>query len=88
MVVFHTGFSSNQSQQGLPTENVTAFKAVNDATGEITFSPQELAALPTNGYVIVYTGRANQTIVQSSTNQTLGITALATSSSQEIRIGN
>ena len=29
-----------------------------------------------------------QTIVQSSTNQTLGITALATSSSQEIRIGN
>ena len=88
MIVYHSGFSSNQSQQVLPSENVTAFKVANDATGEVTFSPQELAALPTNGYVIVYTGRANQVIVPSSNGQTLGITALALSSSQEIRIGN
>lgn len=88
MVVYHTGFSSNQSQQGLPSENVTAFKAVNDATGEVTFSPQELAALPTNGYVIVYTGRANQVIVPSTNGQSLGITTLALASSQEIKVGN
>lgn len=85
-VIYHAGFSENQSQTSLPTENVSVFKIANDATGEMTFTPQELAQLPNNGYVIVYTGRANQQIVTSSNGQTLGVTSLAIASSQGLRV--
>ena len=87
-VIYHAGFSDNQSQNSLPVQNVSAFKTANDSDGQITFTPQELAQLPTNGYVIVYTGRANQQIATSTNGQTLAITSLALASSQLLRMQN
>ena len=85
-IIYQAGLSSNRSQQGLPTQNVTVFRYALDGNGEITFTPEELAALPLNGYVTIMIGRVGQSVVTTSTGQTLGITSLATSASQEIQI--
>jgi hypothetical protein len=85
-VVYQAGLSDNSSQPGLPTQNVTVFKYSLDAAGQITFTPQELAALPNFGYVTIMVGRAEQQIVTTSNGQTLGITSLAMSSSQGLQV--
>ncbi|MEY4935779.1 MAG: hypothetical protein RIS64_2138 [Bacteroidota bacterium] len=84
-IVYHAGYQSNKIQTGLPTQNVTVFKFVNESTGQVTFTPAELAQLPDSGYGAAYLARANQTIVPSSTGQTIGITSFVMSSSQEIQ---
>ena len=85
-VVYQAGLSDNRNQQGLPTQNVTVFRYSPDSNGEITFTPQELAALPLSGYVTIIIGRAEQSIITTSNGQTLGITSLAMSSSQELQV--
>jgi hypothetical protein len=85
-IIYHAGYSSNLDQSNLPKENVTAFKLANDATGEVTFTPQELANLPKNGNASIYVARANQNIVTSSTGQKVGITSFSLGYSPEIKV--
>lgn len=85
-VIYQAGISENTSQQGLPSQNVTVFKYALDANGEITFTPEELATLPNSGFVTILMGRAEQSVVNTTTGQVLGITSLATSASQPFQI--
>jgi hypothetical protein len=84
-VVYHAGSSSNYEQVGMPKENVTAFKLANDSAGEVTFTPEELSKLPTNGFATVYIARANQDVVTSSAGQKVGITSFSMGYSPEIK---
>jgi hypothetical protein len=84
-VVYHAGSSSNYEQTGMPKENVTAFKLVNDSAGEVTFTPEELSKLPANGYATAYVARANQDVVTSSAGQKVGITSYSMGYSPEIK---
>ena len=84
-VVYHAGYSSNLEQTGMPKENVTAFKLANDAAGQVTFTPQELAKLPVNGNVCIYVARANQEVATSTSGQKLGITSFSMGYSPEVK---
>ncbi|MFM2268928.1 MAG: hypothetical protein RL757_2369 [Bacteroidota bacterium] len=88
-IVYQAGIVSNREnkvQYGLPSENESVFKLVDESAGSVTFTPAELAKLPLNGYVVIFMARANQTIVQTSTGLSLTITGFALNTSQDYQL--
>lgn len=88
LVMYSAGLYDNLDQAGLPRENVTVFKFVDDNTGEVSFTAEELSQLPLNGYGSIYVARTNQQIVASSLGRSLAITSLSLSYSPTLRFQN
>ena len=84
VAMYQAGIYSNSSQAGMPTQNITTSHFTNDSNGQITFTPEDLANFPTGGYIVIFLGRAEQTIVTTSTGQSLAVTSLASCASQEL----
>jgi hypothetical protein len=83
-IIYHTAYSANTTQQGLPTDNITVFKLANDSTGELNFTPQDLEKLPSNGEVRIFLARANQESVTTSTGQKVSIVSFSMSYLQDV----
>lgn len=81
-VTYHSGLSQ-RIDPGLPSENITVKKTVQDVSGEVYFSPEELSGLPTNGIIIIYIGRGEQVVVEYAAVENI-ISYLTYSSSQEL----
>lgn len=85
-IVYHAGIPNNQEQEGLPSQNITIYKQANDGTGSVTFTSQELSVFPANSYVNIYSGRAHQKIVSSSTGKTVAITNLVLTTTLDMKV--
>jgi hypothetical protein len=86
VIVYHAGIPANQEQEGLPSQNITIYKQANDGIGSVTFTSQELSVFPSNSYVNIYSGRAHQKIVSSSTGKTVAITNLVLTTTLDMKV--
>jgi hypothetical protein len=83
-IVYHTQYLKNTGKTNLPTDNITVYKLANDLTGEINFTADDLAALPSGGEVHIFLARANQNTATSSADKKMCIISFSMSYLQEV----
>jgi hypothetical protein len=77
VVVSYEGKAYPNRGTSLPQELITSYKLVDENTGSVKFTPEELAKFPINGSLRFSVGRATQKVFTTTTNKKVAVTCLS-----------
>lgn len=77
VVVSYEGKTYPNKGTSLPQELITSYKLVDESTGSVKFTPDELAKFPINGSLRFSVGRATQKVFATTLNKKVAVTCLS-----------